>query len=96
MDTVKLNAILSGFSTVYNPISVDMHLVQNWKGFEIWKGDRGSKDYIYTRYTDFGKPVVVSDSGMTVGMFTRLVFYETPFTSVSAFKAFCNENVKDM
>lgn len=96
MDTVKLNAIVSSFSAVYNPMQVEMHMVQSWRGFEIWKGDNGSKDYIYTRYTDFGKPVAISDSGMPAGMFIRMVFYKTPFTSVSAFKEFCNENVKDM
>lgn len=96
MDTVKLNAIVSSFSAVYNPMQVEMHMVQSWRGFEIWKGDDGSKDYIYTRYTDFGKPVAISDSGMPAGMFIRMVFYKTPFTSVSAFKEFCNENVKDM
>lgn len=93
----NLRQIVAGMSIVQNPMSTDFRKIGDFGGFEIWKGNGGSRDFIYTRYTSFGRPVIVEKFGNNrseIGVFSRMVFYKTPYTSVKAFKNFIKENVE--
>lgn len=94
------SVIVSTMSEVPNPMNLPIHKVGDFKGFEIWKGNAGSKAHIYFRYTAFGKPVVVvkgvGSSPDSLYCIKRMMVYYTPFTSVKSFKDFirvCVEGV---
>lgn len=99
---VNLQELLGCFSIVANPMKVDFNKIGDYKGFEIWKGNGGKRDYIYCRYTAFGKANVCQPTGsngqqrgMTLAVFSRMTFYKTPFTSANAFKQFISTYVVD-
>lgn len=99
---VNLQELLQSFSIVNDPMKVDFNKIGDYKGFEIWKGNNGKRDFIYCRYTAFGRPNVSQPTGsngnqrgMTLAVFSRMVFYKTPFTSANAFKQFVSTYVVD-
>lgn len=99
MSGENLRELLMNFTIVQNPMNVDFNKIGDYKGFEIWKGNNGRRDFIYCRYTDFGNPKVCQQIGiqpsMTLAVFQRMVFYKTPFTSASAIRQFISTYVVD-
>lgn len=94
---MNVKVLVSNMSEIPNPMAVPIHHVGDYKGFEIWKGDEGSRAHIYFRYTAFGQPVITEHIGSQCNVLCqvkRLMVYFTPFTSVKAFKDFINNHVE--
>lgn len=93
----NVRQVVAGMSVVNDPMNTDFRKIEEFGGFEIWKGNKGNRDFIYTRYTAFGKPIIFEKVGIytnSVGAFQRMVFYRTPYTSAKAFKSFVKEHVE--
>ena len=93
----NLREIVNSFVLIPNPAVADIHLMSSYKGFELWKGNSGSRDFVYVRYTAFGRPVVVQQlSGIKqeLGVFNRMCLYRTPFTSSKAMVSFIKEHIE--
>ena len=92
----NLREIVGAFLVFDNPALLDILFMSNYKGFELWKGSKGSRDFIYIRYTGFERPAVVEQVGSMSNVLlfvSRLCIYKTPFTSVKAVKDFINSSV---